>query len=454
MKVIVVGCGKIGTTIVESLVSEGHDVTAVDSNQDVTASLSNIYDVMCVTGNGTDYDTLLDAGTQNAELFVAVTAQDELNMLSCFIAKKMGAKHTVARIRNPEYNEKNLGFIKQQLDISLIINPEHLMAQEIFNILKLPSAANIETFSRRNFEMIELILKEDSVLHNVMLKDLRKKFSAKFLICVVSRDDKVYIPNGDFVLKAGDKIGLTAQTTEIQKLLKQMGVLKKHARNVMVLGASKTAFYLSRLLIKSGNNVKVLDINKTLCKEFSEILPEATVIYADGMQQEILLEEGLPSMDAFVALTGFDEQNILISYFAASQNVSKVIPKVNKNEFNSIASKMGIDTVVSAKRVVSDVVLRYARALQNSLGSSNIETLYKLMDNKTEALEFNVGNEIKFVNIPLKDINFKKDVLIAGILRGRKAIIPAGDDVIMPNDKVIIIAANQKINKLSDITEQ
>lgn len=453
MKVIVVGCGKIGTTILQSLVAEEHDVIAVDSNPDVTGSIANIYDVMCVTGNGTDYDTLSDAGAKDAELFIAVTASDELNMLSCYIAKRMGAKHTVARIRNPEYNEKNLSFMKQQLDISLIINPELLVAQEIFNILKLPSALNIETFSRRNFEMIEIILKDNSALDGIALKDLRKKFSANFLVCIVSRDDKVYIPNGDFILKAGDKIGLTAKATEIQKLLKQMGILKKQARNVMVLGASRTAVFLSRLLLKSGNDVKIIDVNKKLCKEISEILPDATVICADGMQQEILLEEGIGGMDAFVALTGFDEQNILISYFAAQQNVSKVIPKVNKREFDSIISRMGLDTVVSTKRVVCDVVLRYARALQNSLGS-NIETLYKLMDDKTEAIEFNVNSEFEYVNVPLKELKIKKDILIGGILRGRKAIIPIGDDVIMPNDNVIIIAANQKITNLSEIIDR
>ena len=452
MKIIIVGCGKIGTTIIESLVREGHDVVAVDSDPAIIADISNIYDVMCVCGTGADYDTLAEAGVSSANMVVAVTGSDELNMLSCFIAKKMGAEQTVARIRNPEFNDKNLGFMKQQLGISLSINPELLVAKEFFNLLQLPSAVNIETFSRRSFEMAELILKENSPLDGMSLIDLRKKYKASFLVCLVKRGGEVYIPDGNFVLKSGDHIGLTATFTELQKLLEMIGVTSKRARNVMILGASTTAYYLAKMLLSAGNSVTVIDKDKGRCERFAEILPGAVIINGDGAQQEVLLEEGLTSADALATLTGIDEENILVSFFAISQNVPKVITKANRNELIGMAEKIGLDSIISPKRTISDVITRYARALQNSLGS-NVETLYKLMDGKAEALEFNVQSDFNALHIPLKDMKLKNNILIAGIIRKRKAFVPSGDDEIMVGDKVIVIskATDEIMNDLSDI---
>lgn len=452
MKIIIVGCGKIGTTIIESLVREGHDVVAVDSDPAIIADISNIYDVMCVCGTGADYDTLAEAGVSGANMVVAVTGSDELNMLSCFIAKKMGAEQTVARIRNPEFNDKNLGFMKQQLGISLSINPELLVAEEFFNLLQLPSAVNIETFSRRSFEMAELIIKENSLLDGMSLIDLRKKYKANFLVCLVKRGGEVYIPDGNFVLKSGDHIGLTATFTELQKLLEKIGVTSKRARNVMILGASTTAYYLAKMLLSAGNSVTIIDKDKGRCERFAEILPGAVIINGDGTKQEVLLEEGLASSDALATLTGIDEENIIVSFFAISQNVPKVITKANRNELIGMAEKIGLDSIISPKRTISDVITRYARALQNSLGS-NVETLYKLMDGKAEALEFNVQSDFRALHIPLKDMKLKDNILIAGIIRKRKAFVPSGDDEILVGDKVIVIskATDEIMNDLSDI---
>lgn len=450
MKIIIVGCGKIGTTILSNLVAEGHDVVGIDSDSAVISEITNIYDAMGVCGNGADCETLSEAGVESAELFAAVTGSDELNMLSCFLAKRMGAKHTIARIRNPEYNDSSLGFMRQQLGLSMSVNPELLAAQELYNLLKLPSAAKVETFSRRNFEMIELRLKPGSKLDGMSLIDLRKKYSEKFLICAVQRDDNVYIPDGNFVLKSGDKIGISATPHELHKLLKNLGTLQKQARNIMILGASTTAYYLARMLLKGGNDVKIVEKNIDRSAEFAELLPGVVMINGDGAQQELLLEEGIRSMDAFVSLTGLDEQNILISYFAASQDVPKVISKINRDEFSLMAEKLGLDCIVSPKNIISDVFVRYARALQNSLGSS-VETLYKLMDGRAEAMEFIVDRDCNIVNIPLKELELKKNILIAGILRGRRALIPAGEDMILPGDNVVILAAGHRINSLSDI---
>lgn len=450
MKIVVEGCGKIGTTILQSLLKEGHDLVAIDNNPAVVEEITNIYDAIGVCGNGADSDTLSEAGIEKADIFVAVTDSDELNMLSCFIAKRMGAKHTVARIRNPEYNDQSLSFMRQQLDLTMSINPELLAAQELFHILKLPAATKIETFSRRNFEMIELHLKPDSPLDGVRLMDLRKKYKANFLICVVQRGEDVYIPDGNFELRSGDKIGLTATPAEIHRLLKMMGTLQKQARNVMILGASRTAYYLGKMLTSAGNAVKVVEKDLKRCTEFCEALPEAVVIQGDGALQELLYEEGIRSADAFVALTGMDEENILISFYAMSQNVPKVISKVNRDELTLMAEKLGLDCIVSPQRIIADVLVRYARALQNSVGSK-VETLYNLMDGKAEALEFTVSAEFPAQNIPLKDMKLKPNILIGGIIRGRKPLIPTGNDVILAGDQVVVIARGHRLSDLSDI---
>ncbi|MBR7132533.1 MAG: Trk system potassium transporter TrkA [Clostridia bacterium] len=453
MNIIIVGCGKIGTTLLANLVAEGHDVTVIDNNPAVITEITNIYDVMAVCGNGADSEALEEAGVADTELVISATGSDELNMLSCFLAKRMGAQHTVARIRNPEYNERSINFMRKQLDISLAMNPELLAAHALYNILKLPSAAKIETFSMRNFEMIELRLKPDSLLDGMRIIDMRAKFKANFLICAVQRDEEAYIPDGNFVLKSGDKIGLTASPAEITKLLKELSILQKQARNIMILGGSRTAFYLAKKLGNAGISVTVIEKERAICEALSEALPKAVIINGDGAQQELLLEEGLHSIDAFVALTGIDEENILVSSFAQSHNVPKVIAKVNRDELIPLAEHWGLDCIVSPKKLIADILVQYARALENSAGSS-METLYKLMDDKVEALEFRVKDDFERLGIPFKQLETKPNTLVAGIMRDRKTIIPSGDDMLLAGDRVIVLAANQRINTLSDILKK
>lgn len=450
MKIVVVGCGKIGSAIIASLVKEGHDIVAVDRNQTFVNNITNIYDVMGLCGNGADSDILKEAGVETAELFVAVTGSDELNMLSCFLARKLGAKNTIARIRDHEYNDQSLGFLKENLELSMAINPELLTAKELFNILKFPSAVKIETFSRGNLEMIEFRLKPDSVLDGMTLMEMRDKHKAKVLVCYVQRDDEIFIPDGNFALKSGDRIGLTASQNELEKFFRSLGTFKKRAKNVMIMGGSRTALYLAEMLTRIGSSVKIIEINADVCEQLSDALPEAVIIHGDGAQQELLLEEGIDSLDAFVALTGMDEENILISIFAASKNVPNVISKVNRDALDRMAQNLGLDCIVSPHKIIANVAMSFARALQNSLGS-NIETLYQLADGKAEALEFNVKSDSKVINIPLKALQLKQSILIAGILRGQKTIIPAGDDMILEGDNVIIIAAEHRLQDLDGI---
>lgn len=450
MKIIIVGCGKIGTTLLSSLVSEGHEVVAVDSSPSALAEISDIYDIMCVCGNGVDSDVLIEAGVKDADMFAAITGSDEHNMLACFLAGRLGARNTVCRIRNPEYNDKSLSFMRQQLELSMSLNPELLAAKEIFNILKLPGALNIETFSRRFFEMIELKLKDDSPLINCSLSELRQKHKARFLIGVVRRGDEVYIPDGNFVLRSGDRIGITAPASEGERFFKMLGVLKKQAKNVMILGASHTAYYLTKMLLSIGTHVTVIDKNPERCKQFSNILPGAVVIEGDGAMQEVLLEEGLSTMDAFVSLTGMDEENILISIFAASQNVPQIITKINRPSLVTLAGKLGLDCIISPRKTISDRICQHARALQSSDGGE-METLYTIMEDKAEALEFVVYPSLSQIGIPLKDLSLKPNVLIAGIIRGRKTIMPTGDDCIEAGDHLIVLAKEQKVTSLKDI---
>ena len=451
MNIIIAGCGKIGKTLIASLVGEGHNITAIDQSAQAIDDITNTYDVMGVCGNATDCDTLEEASVYNSDLFIAVTSSDELNMLACFLAKKIGAAHTVARIRNPEYNDRSLGFMRQHLDISMSINPEKLVAQELYNILRLPSAFKVEYFSRRNLEMIEVKLKAEHQICGMTLIKLRDKFKENFLISAVLRGGQVYIPDGSFVLEAGDIISIAAAPNDMQKLLKGMGMLQKGAKDVILLGGSKIAYYLAKMLTSSGINVKIVEKELERCQHLSDILPKTVIIHGDGSHQDLLLEEGLRSIDACVALTDMDEENIIISIFASSHNVPKVITKINSDELCKMSERLGLDCVVSPKYVTSDVIVRYARALQLSQGS-NVETMYKIMDGKAEVLEFKVGSDARFTDVPLKNLKIKPGTLIVGIIRaGKVVIIPTGDDTIQKGDKVIVLAANHRLDDLSHI---
>ncbi len=450
MKIIVVGCGKIGKSLIGSFVSEGHDVAVIDKDPAVIEAVTNTYDVIGVCGIGTDCEVLAQAGAAKADIVIGVTGSDELNMLACFISRTLGAKNTVARIRDREYNDKSLGFMATQLQLSVALNPELLTANTIANILRFPSAINIDTFDGNKFEIVELILGENSPLAGMTMIDLRRRSPGKFLVCAVLRENEVIIPDGRFVLRDGDRIALTAAPNETGKLLRAFNFISRKTKSVMILGASRIAYYLSLSLLAAGIKVTVIDKDEARCDEFAETLPAVTVICGDGANEDMLIEEGIGTTDAFVALTGYDENNILISYFATSQNVPKVIAKINRPEFNPMAIKLGIDTLISPVQTVADEMLRYVRALQNSVGS-NVEKLYKIMDGGAEALEFNVRADFKYAGKALKDIKFKQNILIAGILRNRRPIVPSGDDIILPGDKVIVIAANHRLYDLSDI---
>lgn len=450
MKIIIVGCGKIGKSMIASLTAEGHDLTIVDRNSQTLNETADAFDVIGVCGNAVDCDTLMEAGVQNADLLVSLTDSDEVNMLTCHLARNLGAKHSVARIRHPEYNDDGLAFLRQHLNISISINPELLIAEEINNILQLPSAVKVERFSRRNIEMVEIKLPKGSALDGLNLIKMRDKYKANYLICTVQRNNEVFIPDGRFELQAGDRIGLVAEHGETKKLLDMLGLLRKQAKSVMILGGGKPSYYLAKKLIALGVDVKIIEKKLETCEFLASEIPEAVIINGDGAQQELLLEEGIANMDAFVSLTGMDEQNIMLSIFASMQNVPKVVAKINRDELLTMAEKLGVETIVSPSQLSTNIIVRYARALKNTKGS-NVETLYKLLDGKAEALEFKVAEDSKVIGIPFKEIKLKQNILIAGITRDTQIIIPSGNDMILEGDRVIVISADQRLNDLEDI---
>lgn len=450
MRVIIVGCGKIGRTIIDSMADEHHDIMAIDINPQVIQDITNTYDVMAVCGNATSKEMLAQADVAKADLFIAVTESDEVNMLSCFLAKRMGASYTVARVRETEYTEDGVDFLSKQLELSMALNPELLAAEWLFDTLKLPSAVSVETFAGKKFQLLEMSVKEKSPLTGATLADIRKKCPVQFVACVVQRDDKAYIPNGMFALAEGDKVAFMVKRSDTHKFLKSIGMLQKQGRNVILLGASTIAYYLAKMLSATGYDVTIIEKDEERCKEIADILPSnANIIFGDGMSQDLLWEEGIRSTDAFVALTGNDEENILISFYAMSQNVPKVIAKVSHNEMSSLAEKLGLDCIVAPRKIVANVLTRYARALNNTL-KSKVETMYSLMDDKAEALEFAVLPDCSLVGKTLKELQLKPNILIAGITRNKETIIPTGDDKILEGDSVIVISTDVHLYDLSD----
>ncbi len=450
MNVIVVGCGKIGKSIIESMSREGHDVMAIDVNPQVIENISDTCDVMAICGSATSRELLISAGVKKADLFIAVTATDEVNMLACFVAKKLGAKYTVARIRQSDYNNDGLSFLQQELDLSMALNPELLTAESIYDTLRLPTAVVVDTFAGKKVQMMEMMVRDGGILLKNSLAELRKKITVPFLACVVLRNEEVVVPRGEFVFQVGDKVAFMVKRQDSYSFLKSIGMAQKQGRSVILLGASEIAYYLSKMLLSAGYFVKIIEKDATRCEQMAEKLPGATMILGDGSNQDLLQEEGIDSVDAFVALTGKDEENILISFCAQSHGVPKVISKVSHGELSTLAEKLGLNCLISPRKIVADTLTRYARALNDSQGSK-VETMYSLMEGKAEALEFVVLPDCVLNNIALKDLKLRHNYIIASITRGNETFIPTGDDDIRQDDRVVVVAAENHLYDLAEI---
>ncbi|SCY58333.1 Trk system potassium transporter TrkA [Ruminococcus sp. YE282] len=450
MNIVIVGCGKVGTSIAHELNTEGHDIVLVDINGDAVSRLSDSIDAMGVEGNGATYDTLTEAGVQNADLVVAVTAKDEVNLYACLMAKSAGVKHTIARVRNPEYTQ-DLFRVKDLLGLSMAINPEQTTAIEISQLFRFAGASEVDTLSRGMVELIKVTVPEKSIVANKRISqiDILKN---KVRICSVERGSEVYIPNGDFVIQSGDKISIVSKSETAAKFFRKVNVIIGRSRDVILLGGGKVSFYLAQRLIKSGINVKIIEKNPIRCKELAELLPEAVIINGDCMDQDLLLSEGIEHADGVAALMDFDEENILISLYIKGVSKAKIITKVNNTSFDNIVEQLNLECVINPKNISGEYIASYIRAMQNSLGS-NVETLYRLNEDRVEALEFNAKSSSKLVGIPISKLNLKDNLQIICINRKGRIILPVGSDSIMTDDLVIVITKHKGLSDLDDILD-
>lgn len=451
MKIVVIGDGKVGRAIVEHTCQEGHEVVVIDTNPSVVEELVNQYDVMGICGNGASYEIQSNASVDKADLVVAATSSDETNVLSCMIAKNLGAKSTVARIRSYEYN-KQINQMKRDFGITMTINPEKEASLEIMKILNFPEAIRVDTFAKGNVDLVELYIPENSPLIGQSLASIHQKYQVKVLVCAVQRNEDVFIPTGNFTFQAKDKIHITARRLMVKQFLNKLGLIESKIKNVLIIGGGKIAVYLGEYLLKSKYQVKIIEKDYDRCLELSQLLPNATIIHGNASDQRVLDEEGLTNNDAIVCLTGIDEENIIISMYAYKQNVHKIVAKINKTSLIGLIDSINMVSTIAPKEITASRIVSYIRATNNSRGS-NIITLYKLVNNKVEALEFKASEKSKVLSIPFKNLKVKKNVLIAGIIREGDVIIPSGDDMIQAGDNVIVITTNQRLDDLDDIRE-
>lgn len=450
MKIVIIGDGKVGYTLAKQLSAEDYDIVLIDSNEQKLQEAINRMDIICVHGEGGSAEVQREAGVPEADLVIACTSTDECNMLSCLIAKRIGARHTIARVRNPIYY-KQIDLLKEDLHLSMSVNPELTVAGEVARLLLFPDANKIENFVKGRVELIEFPIMEESKLVGMSLAEMYNHFHVKVLVCAVERGEEVFIPDGEYIMRVGDKLHLAASHQEMGLFFKLLGYRKMKIKRVLICGGGRVSYYLALQLCNLGMQVKIIEKDEAKCENLCERLPKATIICGDATDHDLLIEEGIQQTDAFVALTGMDEENIIMSLFAKSQNVTKIITKVNEDRRARMIEDFGLDSIVSAKTATADVIMSYVRARKNSQGSANVETMYRLVDGRVEALEFVVRKETRYTNKPLKELRLKKNNLIACIARKRKIIIPNGEDCIQVGDNVIVITMEKQVQDFEEI---
>lgn len=449
MNIIIAGCGKVGSTLAEQLSREGHDITVIDQRADVVKHVTDTADVRGVAGNGASYNIQKEAGIGEADLLIAVTDADEVNLLCCLIAKKAGGCKTIARVRNPIYHQE-IGHIKGELGLSMVINPEFAASSEIARLLRFPSAIEINTFAKGRIELLRFRVEAGSLLDGRKLKDITELTQCETLVCIVERKGEIIIPDGEVCLQTDDTISIVASPLNASRFFKLMGVQTNQVKNTMIIGGSKTAYYLTRRLTAMGIKVKIIEKNMARCEELCELLPQAMIICGDGTDEELMEEEGLKDAEGFVSLTDMDEENIMLSLYAKSVSRAKKITKVNHNTYDAVIDTLDIGSVVNPKRITAESILQYVRAMQNSIGS-NVETLYHLADGRAEALEFIIREDGEVTDVPLQDLSLKPHLLICAVNRKGRMILPRGQDFLQKGDSVVVITT--RCGELKDIRD-
>lgn len=449
LKIIIVGCGKVGANLVDQLSKEGHDITVIDKKAEKIQDITNTYDVMGIVGNGASYSTQMEAGIEETDLIIAVTDSDELNLLCCTVAKRVGKCAAIARVRTPDYSEET-GYLREQLGLALIINPELEAAREVARILYLPTALEVNSFAHGQAELVKFKVPEGNLLNGLSLAYLGKNITNDILICAVERNGEVYMPNGDFVLQSGDVVSFVSERHIARDFLKQIGLATRQVKDTMIIGASKAAYYLAKELLNMGISVKIIEKEKENCESLSVKLPKAMIINGDGTDPDILKEEGIETVQSFIPLTGIDEENIMLTLYAKQVSKAKVVTKINRVNYKQVINNLDLGSLVYPKYITSEAIIAYVRAKKNSMGS-NIETLYHMFDSRVEAIEFIVEENSKVSGVPIKDLKLKKDVLISFINHNGRIIIPTGNDEIEDGDTVMIVTKNTGFTDIDDI---
>ena len=452
MKIIIIGNGKVGYTLAEQLSMANHDLTIIDQHMTALQRADSTLDVMCTSGNGASIRTLMEAGARQADLVIAVTNYDEVNIVCCLLAKKLGAKHTIARIRDPEYSA-DAPLLKQEIGLDMIINPEQAAAMEISRIFRYPSATGVDTFARGQVEMVGFVIEKDDEIVGIPLYEFNRLHPNRTLMCAVQREQTVIIPDGSFVPQAEDTAYMIGNPLELQRCFSQMGRPMTHVKNVAILGGSRIATYLTWELAKSDMHVRIIEKDLNKCEHLSEFLPNALIIHGDGTDNDVLEGENIFKADAFVSLTDRDEDNLLMALNAIHAGVPNVAAKMTRPNYIELAKDVGLDSIISPKDLTANIISSYVRSFSNSEGSA-VERLYKLLDNQMEAVEFTATAATRFLNIALKDLKLKKGLLIAAIVRGDNAIIPNGNDMILEGDRVIVVARSLFLDDLNDILKK
>ncbi|HHY78550.1 MAG TPA: Trk system potassium transporter TrkA [Clostridiales bacterium] len=445
MKTIIIGAGKVGYNLALALSKEHHDVTIIDNYSEALAKADENLDVLCIKGNGVSTNVLLEAGVKDADLLIAVTNSDEVNMVCCLTGKKLGAAKTIARIRDPEY-AKELAMLKEELGLDMVINPEHAAAEEIALSLSFPSAIDVENFAKGRVKMIELRITDNMPVIGMKLKDLPGRYLQSVLIGAVLRDDKVIIPKGDFEINKDDIIYILGNPSGLMNFLKLCDTAQVKIRNVMVVGAGRIAYYLSQMLHDMDIRSKIIEIDREKCEEFIDLLPDSLIINGDGTDESLLQSENIGEMDAFIALTGMDEENLIAALVAKQNGAKKVIAKISRTNYMSVINKLGIDNVICPKLITTGHILKFIRG-------NSVESLYRIVEGQAEILELIANRGSKIIDIPLKKLKFSKDAIIATIVRKNHVVIPHGNDIIKENDRVIIITKSNNISELDDLLQ-